>query len=207
MSHVVMHAASFTTLAAARRAEAELRRLTRAYIAFEAEDPDPWRDDRVAPPLVDFGRTHGIDWPHRQDARFLLKGSFADSAEVLLVDRLVFFWGGGFELGGPALRAVLVRLGATVTTDRCDVSIRTPHADARVRELADFLVDEDFEGQFRLDDDGDATPLHRLTLVGPAARRVFTFDDSGVQDWAFVALLPQLDGEALELAVLAPSSR
>ena len=111
------------------------------------------------------------------------------------------------ELGGPALRAVLVRQGATVTTDRCDVSIRTPHADARVRELADFLVDEDFEGQFRLDDDGDATPLHRLTLVGPAARRVFTFDDSGVQDWAFVALLPQLDGETLEIAVLAPSSR
>jgi len=52
-----------------------------------------------------------------------------------------------------------VRQGATVTTDRCDVSIRTPHADARVRELADFLVGEDFEGQFRLDDDGDAAPL------------------------------------------------
>jgi hypothetical protein len=27
-----------------------------------------------------------------------------------------------------------------------------------------------------------------------------SFDDSGVQDWAFVAILPQLEGEGLELA-------
>jgi hypothetical protein len=194
MSHVVLQAASFPTPAEAQRAEEELQKLFDAYVAFESSDPEPWRQDRVPPPLVDFGRAHGVEWPLRDDARFLLKGAFAEAAQLMRVDRLVFFWGGGFELGGTTLRAILAKLGASVTTDRCDIGVRCAEPDDRVRELVEFLEDEDFEDQFTLDDE-DADPLHRLRIVGPSHERALTFDDSGVEDWAFVALLPQLDGE------------
>lgn len=115
MSHVVLQAASFPTPAEAQRAEEELQKLFDAYVAFESSDPEPWRQDRVPPPLVDFGRAHGVEWPLRDDARFLLKGAFAEAAQLMRVDRLVFFWGGGFELGGTTLRAILAKLGASVT--------------------------------------------------------------------------------------------
>jgi hypothetical protein len=199
MSHVVLQAASFPTVEDAQRAENELRKLFDAYVAFESTDPE--RQDRVPPPLIDFGRAHGVEWPLRDDARFLLKGAFVEVAQLMRVDRLLFFWGGGFELGGPTSRAILEKLGAAVTTDRCDLVVRSSDPDARVRELIEFLEEEDFEDQFTIDDE-DADPLHRLRVVGPAHERVLTFDDSGVEDWAFVALLPQLDGEDAALHTL-----
>lgn len=199
MAHVVLQAASFPSVEAARRAEFELRRLMEAYAAFEASDPDPWRRDRVPPPLLAFGEAHGVVWPLRDDSRFLLKGSFAEMAELLRVDHVLFFWGGGFELGGPTLRTILAKLGATLCTEHCALSIRANDPDARADELASFLDDEDFEDQFQRDE-GEASALHTLTILGASESRVLTFDDSGVQDWAFVALLPQLEGEGLELA-------
>lgn len=175
-----------------------MRGLIEGYVAFEKSDPDPWRTDRVPPPLAAFGAAHGVEWPLRDDSRFLLKGSFEEEAQLLRVDHVLFFWGGGFELGGPTLRAIFTKLGATLCTDRCALSIRAGDPDARADELAAFLEDEDYEGQFTLDDEHGT--LHTLTIIGPRSGRALSFDDSGVQDWAFVALLPQLEGEGLELA-------
>lgn len=61
-------------------------------------------------------------WPNDLDSRFALKGSFADVASRLRVDRMVFFWGGGFDLGGAALRKVLSKLGAVAVADSCHLA-------------------------------------------------------------------------------------
>lgn len=65
----------------------------------------------------------------------------------------------------------------------------------RIRELAEFLEYEDLGGQFSLDDGHRGSALHSLVVSGPEHSRSIVFDDSGVQDWAFVELVPQLDGE------------
>lgn len=197
MSHVVMQASEWRSAEEAIRAEAELRSLFDAYARFEREDPSPWAKDRVPPPLVDFGKKHGLEWPLKDDARFLLKGGFADTAELLRVDRMVFFWGGGFDLGGDTLRKILRGLGAIRVEECCMLTIRNDAPDERVKELAAFLDDEDFEDQYEIDDgEGESEfALHTLTVVGRDRRSRLLFDDSGVQDWAFVAILPQLDGE------------
>ena len=195
MAHVVMQAAYFPTLEAAQRAEQELQQLFDAYVEFEDEDPNPWDQDRVAPPLVEFGKRHGVDWPADEDARFLLKGSFDEMATLLRVDQMVFFWGGGFDLGGATLRTILERLGASNPTDQCHLTVENSDPDARLAELVEFLEVEDYEDQFELDPEDLDWALHSLTIAGPNHSRTISFDDSGVQDWAFVAILPQLDGE------------
>lgn len=63
MTHVVMQASEWRSTEDAIRAEAELRSLFDAYARFEREDPSPWAQDRVPPPLVEFGRKHGVEWP------------------------------------------------------------------------------------------------------------------------------------------------
>ena len=197
MSHVVMQAAEFASADDARRVEAELRALIERYIEFEATDPSPWSGERAPPPLVAFGAKHGVEWPHNQASRFLLKGLFKDEANLLQVDRLLFFWGGGFDLGGETLRAILRKLGAVVCHGGCDLVVRTEDPEARAADLAKFLEDEDFEDQFEVSSD-DADLEHRLfsvSLESDDERRYLIFDDSGVQDWAFVTILPQLDGE------------
>lgn len=47
--------------------------------------------------------------------------------------------------------------------------------------------------------------LFSITFEGPTATQRLVFDGSGMQDWAFVAALPQLDGEDPRLD--APSGR
>lgn len=195
MSHVVMQAAEFPTIEAAERCEAELNLLLQAYIHFEATDPSPWNQERVPAVLLEFGEKHGVEWPLQKDSRFLLKGGFEDSAELMRIDRLVFFWGGGFDLGGETLRKILVKLGAVNVGEFCAISIKSSDPDARLEELAEFLNEEDFEEQFELDPDDLEWALHSITIVGPNHSRTLAFDDSGVQDWAFVTLLPQLNGE------------
>lgn len=203
MSHVVMQAAEFPSVDLAAQCEKELRGLVDAYVKFEATDPDPWGGKTVPPPLVAFGARHGVDWPKDERARFLIKGSFEDEANLLRVDRMLFFWAGGFDLGGETLRTILRKLGAreTVGEGACHLTIRHDDPDGRVDELAAFLNDEDFEDQFTV---GDGTPAgdayFSLVVVGPKHAKHVTFDDSGVQDWAFTALLPQLDGEDPSLA-------
>jgi len=195
MSHVVMQAAEFSSIEEAQKCEVELEALFKAYIHFEATDPSPWSYERVPAPLVEFGEKHGVDWPLTKDARFLLKGGFEDSAELLRIDRMVFFWGGGFDLGGPTLQEIFKKLGATRVADCCEITIQNADPDTRIAELAEFLTEEDFEDQFVLDPDDVEWALHAITIVGPNHQRTIAFDDSGVQDWAFVSLLPQLDGE------------
>jgi hypothetical protein len=202
MSHVVMQASEWDSVDAAIRCEKELRALFDTYVRFEREDSSPWAQDRVAPPLAAFGRAHGVAWPLEKDSRFLLKGGIEDSAEILRVDRMVFFWGGGFDLGGEALRNVLRSMGAVRVAEGCTLFVRSDDPDERVKQLAAFLDDEDFEEQYEVDD-GVAPAdhaLHTVTFVSKARRRRIVFDDSGVQDWAFVAILPQLDGENPSLA-------
>ena len=198
-----MQAAECASVEDAARIEAVLEQLCAAYLAYERTAESPWSPDAVPEPLVAFGERHGIPWPRgRQDARFLLKGMFDDATALLRIDRMVFFWGGGFDLGGPWLREILVRLGARATTDAPHLVIACADPVARADELAAFLVEEDYEDQHTLSsDDADLDrALFSVTLVHGDTRRHLVFDDSGVEDWAFVALLPQLDGEDPSLA-------
>jgi hypothetical protein len=199
VSHVVMQAAEFPSIDAAMQCEKELRSLVDDYVRFEKTDPDPWRTTRVAPPLVAFGQRHGVEWPKEEHSRFLIKGLFEDEAQLLRVDRMLFFWAGGFDLGGPTLREILRRLGASaaVGEGKCHLAIRHEDPDARAEELAEFLREEDFEDQFSLGDatDSPAGWSFTITVIGPRHRKRLSFDDSGVQDWAFTELLPQLTDE------------
>jgi hypothetical protein len=81
--------------------------------------------------------------------------------------------------------------------ERCALTIRNDAPDQRVQELAAFLDEEDYEGQYSIDDGEGASDaaFYTLTVVGRDRRSRLLFDGSGVQDWAFVAILPQLDGE------------
>lgn len=202
-----MQAAEFPSPDLAERCEKELRALIDAYVAFEKSDPDPWGGKRVPPPLVAFGERHGVVWPNDHGSRFFIKGMFEDEAQLLRIDRMIFFWAGGFDLGGQTLRAILTRLGATTAVGEgdCHLAIRHEDPDARVGELADFLGEEDYENQFALVA-GAPSPedaYFSITVVGPRHRARIAFDDSGVQDWAFTALLPQLSGE--DPSLLRPS--
>lgn len=64
--------------------------------------------------------------------------------------------------------------------------------------LAAFLDDEDHAGQYRVEPGAGPIPddaLHSITFEGASGASRLVFDGSGVQDGAFVAALPQLDGE------------
>jgi len=201
MSHVVLQAAEFSSAGAAARCETELRSLIDEYVRFEKSDPDPWGNKRVPPPLVAFGKRHGVEWPLTESSRFLIKGMFHEEVRLLRVDRMVFFWAGGFDLGGPTLREILRSLGASAVAGdngQCHLTIRNGNPDTRVEELAQFLVDEDFEDQFTIGVDVDG--MFSITVIGPSHRNRISFDDSGVEDWAFTALLPQLSDEDPSLA-------
>jgi hypothetical protein len=204
VSHVVMQAAEFPSIELAERCEKELRTLVDAYIQFEATDPDPWGNTRVAPPLVEFGKRHGVEWPHDESSRFLAKGGFEDEAHLLRVDRMVFFWIPGFDLGGETLRGILRGLGATaaVGEGRVHLTIKNDDPETRTHELAEFLTEEeDMADQFTVDA-GKPSPhaYFSLTVVGRTSTKHLEFDDSGVQDWAFTAVLNQLSGEDPRLA-------
>ncbi len=153
----------------------------------------------VPPPLAAFGERHGVAWPSAESAGFLSKGLFEDEAQLLQVDRMVFFWAGGFDLGGETLRAILVRLGAraAVGEGNCHLAIHNDDPDARVEALADFLREEDFDDQFTVSDAvaSPADAYFSITVIGPRHQKRIVFDDSGVQDWAFTALLAQLSDE------------
>lgn len=195
MAHVVMQAAEFPRVELAIEAEKQLVELREAYIEFEKTDPDPWGFKVVPKPLLEFGSRHGVDWPHREDARFLLKGSFEDASELIRIDRMVFFYGGGFDLGGQTLRSVLSAMGAEIVDEFCYLKIRSEAPDLRLEELVEFLVDEEFEDQFEVNPEDHEGFMHLLLIEGPTHTNAIGFDDSGVSDWAFVALIPQLDGE------------
>jgi hypothetical protein len=211
MSRVVLQAAEFASNEACARAEAEIRSLIEAYASFERSDPDPWSQDRPPPaPLVEFGRRHDVEWPSSKDGRFFLREPIAEAAQVLAVGRMLFFWAPGFALGGPALRRCLQRIGAVAVAGcggdgddgRVDLVIRAASATARLEELAEFLDAEDYEDQYEVVDDPEALELALFTITADdgQARSTMVFDDSGVQDWAFVAALPQLDGDEPRLA-------
>ncbi len=197
-----MQAAECGSIADAERVEAELVALKSAYVRYEAEAEHPWSEDAVPPPLVAFGERHEVPWTRSRETRFLLKGMFDDEAHVLRVDRMVFFWGGGFDLGGPWLRTIFRKLGATACSDAPHLRVACDDPSVRADALAQFLVDEDYEDQFTLCDDAAAIDdaSFAILLEHGDHRRYLLFDDSGVQDWAFVMLLPQLDGEDPSLA-------
>lgn len=197
MAHVVMQAAQFSSIEQATRVEEELQRLVAAYISYEQNDESPWSEDAVPTPLVELGARHGVPWPGGKDARFFLKDTFDHAAALLRVDRAVFFWGGGFDLGGEWLRDVLYELGATFCTDAPRVVVRVADPHARVAEASEFLTAEDYEDQFSVSttDDDLHDPWFAITFANDTTRAHLVFDDSGVQDWAFVAMLPQLSGD------------
>lgn len=199
MAHVVMQAAEFPTLEAAARCEAELRWFIDAYGRHEESSA------AAQSPLAELGRRHGVAWPDDRSARISVKGPFSDSAALARIDRLVFFWIGGFSLGGEAMREVLRRLGAVATASEagCHVVVRHDDPDARVTALAEFLDEEDFEEQYTIE--AASAPLAAettcsVTFVAPGHARRIVFDTSGVQDWAFTELLFQLGGDDPALA-------
>ncbi len=193
-----MQAAEFSSLEAAALAETALTRLIDEYTAWEKTAEQPWSEDAVPQPLVDFGTRHGVPWPADKHSRFLLKGMFDDVINLSRVDRLVFFWGGGFDLGGPWLRSVLETLGASRTAEWPALVVRCSDPKSRAEAAGEFLVEEeDSEGQFAIVE-GEAdlsSVLFAITFENDETRVHLTFDDSGVQDWAFVAMLPQLHDE------------
>lgn len=195
-----MQVAAFADVASAQAWEAELERLREAYVRFERTDAAPWSMEKVPPPLEAFAARRGQTWPLTESARFLVKGSFEDAVELLRIDRVVVLWGNGFELGGATLAGLARKDGATRTAESgtCHLRVRTESATARAAELAAFLDDEDHAGHYTLQPlDAPLPPytLFSVAIEDAKGGQRFVFDGSGMQDWAFVALLPQLDGE------------
>lgn len=200
VSHVVLQAGEFPSIALAERCTNELQTLIHAYAAFENSDHNPWDRQRVAPPLLAFGNRHGIVWPNDKSSQFLIRGNFEDDVEVFCVGRVVFFWADGFHLGGDTLRAVFSQLGAITTVGEgdCHILIRHEDPDTRAAELLEFLrEEEDYDVPFLVlhNTPPPETAYASLTLIGPHHRVSLVFDDSGAQDGAFTALLPQLSEE------------
>lgn len=195
---VVMQMAELADIEAAAAWEADLRALVEAFVRFERSSPNAWEGGVVPPPLAAFGERHGVAWPSLESSRFLVRGSLAEATEILRVDRLVCFWGNGFELGGATLQQIAKRRGATAACAEGHLVVRHAQPRARAEELAAFLRDEDHEGHFSVLDAEQPLPPHTLytiTFEGTSERVRLVFDGSGMQDWAFVAALPQLDGE------------
>ncbi|WP_437651019.1 hypothetical protein [Sorangium sp. So ce362] len=76
---------------------------------------------------------------------------------------------------------------------------------ARAAASGEFLVEADYEEQCTTTSDDAALDraLFSITFERDGDRIHLTFDDSGVQDWAFVAMLPQLSGD--DPALRAPA--
>lgn len=214
MAHVVLHCAEYPSSDAANAAADALTKLKEDYARHESSvalqsSRAPYGDSTkpgvIPPPLVGFGERHGFVWP--SSCGFSIKG-LADEIEIAAVERLVFFYVGGFELGGSAIETYFARSGAIrYASNRCHLVMQSAEAVDRARELAAFLVDEDFEDQFTLRIDGkvegrsgevhrggegDENLLFAVTLTNAEHTCLLGFDDSGVQDWAFVSLLYQL---------------
>lgn len=199
---VIMQAAEFVDVTAAAAWEAELRALREAFVRFERTDPAPWSMAVVPEPLAAMAARRGLEWPLSDRTRFLVRGSLADT-EILRVDRLVLFWGDGFELGGATLAEIARSDGATRTAAGCHLRVRADDPEARAAALGAFLDEEDHAGRYRVEGGAGPVPgdaIHTITFEGPGGAARLVFDGSGMQDWAFVAAAPQLDGEDPRLA-------
>ncbi|KIG18664.1 hypothetical protein DB30_07679 [Enhygromyxa salina] len=191
MAHVVMHCAQFPSDEGAIAAAEALEGLRAALVKWERDNHND--GTKPAAPCLEFATRRSFIWP--SDGVISLKHG-ADEIEVLQVDTLVFFYGGGFELGGAGTERAFEAMGAARHVTGCHVVVEVGEAAAAARELAAFLDEEDFAGQYSLVE-GDVKIegfLHSIAFVGAAARHTLCFDDSGVQDWAFVAAAPQLSG-------------
>ncbi len=136
--------------------------------------------------------------------RFLVRGPFDDAAHFLRVDRIVFFWGDGFELGGVTLAEVARKAGAVRTSSACALCVPCEDPATRAAALGAFLDEEDHTDRYTLESGVGALSEDALFSItfgdGDDAVRL-VFDGGGRQDWAFVAALPQLDGEDPRLRV------
>ena len=195
MAHVVMQAAQLPTTRAAEAAAEALARLVDEYSAWEeAAGAAAWDEGPTPPPLLAFAARHGFEWP--TGARILLKGMAGEVLCVAAIDELVFFWGGGFEVGGAGIERFFAAGGAVAQATRCHLTVRSESPAALVESLAQFLDEEDYEDQYSSQPLAAASLgelLHSVTVEGPEPL-VLGFDDSGVQDWAFTTVLYQLAG-------------
>jgi hypothetical protein len=195
MAHVVMQCAQLLTTATAEAVAGALGRLVDEYSAWEAAaGAAAWDDGPPPPPLRAFAERHGFVWP--EGARILLKGMAGEELRVVAIDELVFFWGGGFEVGGAGIERFFAAAGAEAQATCCHLKVRAEAPAALAESLARFLDEEDYEEQYSVQPLADADLdrlLHSVTVEGPGPM-VLGFDDSGVQDWAFTAVLYQLAG-------------
>lgn len=195
MSHVVMQGAQLPTTQAADAAAEALVRLVDEYSAWEeAAGAAAWDQGPTPPPLLAFAERHGFAWP--PGARILLKGTAREGLCVAAIDELVFFWGGGFEVGGAGIERFFAAAGAVTQATRCHLKVRSEPPAALVESLTQFLDDEDYQEQYSSRPLADASLgelLHSVTVEGRDPI-VLGFDDSGVQDWAFTSVIYQLAG-------------
>lgn len=190
-------------MAAAR----EVTRFRDAYVAYEgplylagAQPYDPGRPAGPLPEvLVEMGRRHGFEWP--RDCGFLVKGSSSEIS-VEPVGRLLFVYANAFELGGEAMKKVFASLGSVRYAERCHLRCDVADAAERKSELATFLDEEEFDDAFR----AESSPhtLYSITLCDAAASTSLYFDGGNSGEEAFIALLPQLDGDDPRLSDAAP---
>jgi len=190
-----MQGAQLPTTQAAEAAAEALGRLVDEYSTWEeAVGAAAWNDGPTPPPLLAFAERHAFAWP--TGARILLEGMAREGLRVVAIDELVFFWGGGFQVGGAGIERFFAAAGAVAQATRCHLKVRSEPPAALVESLAQFLDDEDYEGQYSSQPLANASLgelLHSVTVEG-AEPMVLGFDDSGVQDWAFTAVLYQLAG-------------
>ncbi len=208
MSHVILHCAEFDSEAAARAVEAALVGFCAAYAVYEREVHGRGLvPDQPSPPLIEFARAQGFTL--RGEGALLIKGLAQDELKVVRIDRLVCFYAGGFELGGDGIEAYFAHAQARrYARDEAHLVVASEDPEASARALAGFLEDEDFEDQYVLAEAGEGPRDGVFSVRFERGETAWTlsFDDSGVQDWAFIACLPQLDGESPSLDAGAPRS-
>lgn len=201
---LAFHCAEFADEATAAEAARALLEFRSMFTQFEESMLQEGRIqalDETPAPLTAFAAKHGFDVPGVCEV--LLKGSASDVMEVLHVNKVVFFYASAFDLGGKAIELFFRRAKAVkYSRNAACIVIESHSPEESAESLASFLNEEDFEGQYTLVH-SDAARVsatgYSIRLANSESSSTLCFDDSGVQDWALAACLPQLDGESPRL--------
>jgi len=198
MSHIVLHCAQFSSVQKAEIAAQRLNELRQSYIDWSNFRFSKGESLSEFPQLLfDFAEKHGFDWPRDKKNGFLIKGD-AEEIQVVVIGALVFFYAGGFSLGGTAMLNFFRVVDATHYATHCHLLVSADDPDGASKDLAAFLDAEDYEEQYAIKSNRDELEslltLHSVRFISPKGKEsVLGFGDVGVQDWAFVSAIYQLD--------------
>jgi hypothetical protein len=208
MSHVVHHCAQFATEAQAITVEQELLAFRAACAAWERRCHESRTNmmGLVPEPLAALATKHAFALP-AEGYEILLKGLIDDVMQVRRMGSLIVFYGGGFDLGGAAIESYFAAMGATaydrngaVLVVECDAP------DEAATDLAAALDDEEYDEQYTIGPDEEGG-VFTIRFEGGGARACVAFDDSGVQDWAFIASLSHLTALTAPRLVAPPPKK